>query len=987
MRRLALLTLLTALATPRLSAQIVGTVADFDYQPSSPRAGDTVTFTDRSVGSVYGWYWSFGDGGKSGDQNPSHVFANPGVYAVTLAVLDRSLQEVSVTKTVSVAPGGSSTADFTFSPVLPSIGQTVQFTDHSSGSPTAWSWSFGDGATSTQQNPTHAFSSAADFSVKLTVTTASGSGSVTKTVSVQPAGVSAAFAFFPQEPAVGDPVSFQNLSTGSPTSFHWDFGDGESATDESPTHTYQAAGSFSVTLTASAAAASDSVTQTVVVSATSSGTFSVRVIDVEEVPSETTNGNGHPEPGERIGIRLALTNGTTRTEPAVVAQLLPWTWNANPVVDMVDFGTVPAGAASAVAEGRFEVLVNAAYDCNARIGFYVRLFLAGRATDAIPFDVVLPNGSTCDAPALVTPTVTIDEPPPGTRYAIGSPVAFAFTLHGSLPTQDVLIELSRDGGATFPEVLSNGASEMTGTGPHVYPFIATGPASARVRFRVTVALGSGGTISAVSSHDLAFADAAPGATAHLPVVVQGPGRNQTFFTTDATIASPDGPSAVLLTFTPVGGQPVTTSTPISVPRGSLYLPDVFQPFREEGLVGTGAGLVGTFGVTGAANAPPVLTARVTNLRKSGIGTFGLAFASRPEGQAITEEAWVSGMVTGAAYRSNLSLAHVRGGSGNPLGLSVELWDGATGQQVPGSPRQVSLPPDGFTQINDFEGFTVSPGTLYQYRIVRIAGDDQFRAYGTVIDAVTGDPSYVEGAAPFGDRGAHLVRLASVVEASGLFGAFFTSDVTIVNRSATAPATISLHLEAQGSWDVPNAFVIGPRQVRSIPGVVAWFRQRGATLSGTVVGPLRVSFSGGDGAALVRTSSPAGPGPGAGSYGLAFAARRPEQEAQGSVMLSGARKSGPFRSNLALVHKGTGGPITLSYKVVAAVDGTTYGPATATLSPGGFFQASDVVGSLGGTPGYYDVFVTRTSGSDPWEAYMTILDNVTNDGSFVEMVPR
>ncbi|MEI6669475.1 MAG: PKD domain-containing protein [Acidobacteriota bacterium] len=82
----------------------------------------------------------------------------------------------------AVAP----TAAFTFLPTSPSTDQTVQFTDTSTGSPTSWVWTFGDGWTSTVQNPTHAYSSASTFSVTLTATNATGSGSATNTVGVAP---------------------------------------------------------------------------------------------------------------------------------------------------------------------------------------------------------------------------------------------------------------------------------------------------------------------------------------------------------------------------------------------------------------------------------------------------------------------------------------------------------------------------------------------------------------------------------------------------------------------------------------------------------------------------------------------------------------------------------------------------------------------------------------------------------------------------------
>jgi PKD repeat protein len=79
-------------------------------------------------------------------------------------------------------PGDDLVASFTFSPAAPTPGQTVQFTDTSTGSPSSWAWDFGDGAASTDRNPTHAFSDVAVYTVTLTARNGSGSDQVSRTV-------------------------------------------------------------------------------------------------------------------------------------------------------------------------------------------------------------------------------------------------------------------------------------------------------------------------------------------------------------------------------------------------------------------------------------------------------------------------------------------------------------------------------------------------------------------------------------------------------------------------------------------------------------------------------------------------------------------------------------------------------------------------------------------------------------------------------------
>jgi PKD repeat protein len=84
-------------------------------------------------------------------------------------------------------------AAFTWSPATPVVSQTVQFTDTSIGTPKSWSWTFGDGAKSTLRNPSHAYASAGTFSVTLTARNAAGSSTTSRSLTVKPSGVSAAF--------------------------------------------------------------------------------------------------------------------------------------------------------------------------------------------------------------------------------------------------------------------------------------------------------------------------------------------------------------------------------------------------------------------------------------------------------------------------------------------------------------------------------------------------------------------------------------------------------------------------------------------------------------------------------------------------------------------------------------------------------------------------------------------------------------------------
>lgn len=113
---------------------------------------------------------------------------------------------------------------------------TVNFTDTSSGDPVAWEWVFGDGGTSLEQNPSHQFIDSRDFQVQLTASNAQGQSSVIKTISV---GTQLTADFTYDHSSGDDFVQFHDKSTGGPTNWLWDFGDGTpTSAEQNPQHLY-----------------------------------------------------------------------------------------------------------------------------------------------------------------------------------------------------------------------------------------------------------------------------------------------------------------------------------------------------------------------------------------------------------------------------------------------------------------------------------------------------------------------------------------------------------------------------------------------------------------------------------------------------------------------------------------------------------------------------------------------------------------------------
>ena len=141
------------------------------------------------------------------------------------------------------------TADFTFEPAEIKVNVEVTFTNASSDADT-YAWNFGDGSTSTETNPSHVFTTAGTYAVKLVATNAEGSDEVEKSVVIGDLELpTVAFTYDPSEVTVNEVVTFTNSTVDGDT-YAWDFGDGETSTEENPTHIFTSTGIFTVKLVA-----------------------------------------------------------------------------------------------------------------------------------------------------------------------------------------------------------------------------------------------------------------------------------------------------------------------------------------------------------------------------------------------------------------------------------------------------------------------------------------------------------------------------------------------------------------------------------------------------------------------------------------------------------------------------------------------------------------------------------------------------------------
>ena len=150
-------------------------VASFSYTPSEPTDLDTINFFDNSTdpdGEIVKWHWDFGDGNISEERNPTHKYADDGIYVVTLTVTDNEGATDMITKQISVA-NSPPTVAITYQPEKPKLKEEITFTSiakDADGDIVNYTWYFGDGNVSYEKNPTHVYGKEGNYTVKLIVT-------------------------------------------------------------------------------------------------------------------------------------------------------------------------------------------------------------------------------------------------------------------------------------------------------------------------------------------------------------------------------------------------------------------------------------------------------------------------------------------------------------------------------------------------------------------------------------------------------------------------------------------------------------------------------------------------------------------------------------------------------------------------------------------------------------------------------------------------
>ncbi|MBV6655643.1 MAG: PKD domain-containing protein, partial [Mameliella sp.] len=332
-----------------------------------------IQFLDYSFvidAEITAWFWDFGDGYISDEQNPVHTYDITGMVDITLTITTDNGCSSTTTYPIFVGSGGGTgngpecQAMFTFEQDEEEL-LSFYFEDLSMGEDVdSWFWSFGDGNSSTEQNPEYTYAAPGLYFVTLTIT----SGTCTSSMSMI---ILTDFDILYDEdclalfvPLKTDSLTyaFLNLSSNFEADFAWDFGDGNTSNEPMPVHTYAAPGNYEVVLTLTTPdGCSSSFTATinpVINGFTGQPSFlmSTNTNDIYEQPLGQIKAYPNPatsrttldldlQEGGAYQLRLLNLNGQEIWNQA-------YDWNAGRQQIDLDLSTVPAGMLMLQVQGK-----------------------------------------------------------------------------------------------------------------------------------------------------------------------------------------------------------------------------------------------------------------------------------------------------------------------------------------------------------------------------------------------------------------------------------------------------------------------------------------------------------------------------------------------------------------------------------------------------------------------------------------------------------
>ncbi|HEX7831196.1 MAG TPA: PKD domain-containing protein, partial [Thermoanaerobaculia bacterium] len=628
-------------------------------------------------------------------------------------------QSNTVTFTISTNTTNSPVASFTATPATGVMNVTnFSFTDTSTGTITSRQWNFGDGFAASTPTATHVYTNAGTYVVTLTVNGNGMTSQTTRNIVVSSSEspvtpiVVAAFDAPTGTIAAGSPVTFTDASSGSPTSWAWNFGDGGLSNAKNPTHVYANAGTYGVTLTVANASTTSVVTKGIVVVAALPYSSLVSVaaqtggVGGTSWRTEITLFNAGTSGASVSLVYLPTGGGNVLSNSLFLSPKQSVTY-ANALLDVFGIAngagavTVEAASAGTVANLR---LTSRTFTTGAT-GTYGQavpevasneladtLYIAGiESTSAYRTNVGLVNRATS---------------------AVSAAIALIDATGNTLSTRTISLPANsfqqQPLGTWFPAVDGQTHEHLT------MRIIAASDASIS---------GYASLVDNVTQ-DPIYIQAVPestGGAMMIPVVGRAPGANATFWRSDVTFHNPTD-SRMVLTLRYAG-----TSKTLAIDAGNTeVLADVVADW---GLL-SGSG---TLQITWGGDIGPVVTSRTYTSVATG-GTYG---QSIDPVSAFAPQSFVPGLRNDTAYRSNVGF--VNGGDGSET-FNVRLL-AQNGDEL--GRATLTLAAKEMSQYAVTALFSNVPAAPFTLHVVGNANASLF-AYGSMVDNRSGDPVFFAG---------------------------------------------------------------------------------------------------------------------------------------------------------------------------------------------------------------------------------------------------
>lgn len=209
---------------------------------------NNIQFTNLSAGAN-AFIWDFGDGSSSNLQNPIHNYTSAGTYNVKLIASNIfGCQDIAI-KNAFITVYPKPLAQIAISQTSACDVATVFLFSSTAANISTWSWNFGDGSSSNQQNPSHQYSGAGAYPVTLIVTSPNGCTDTASSSNNITIGTSLIPSFTVDDSAGCGPLTVRfDCTVPDAVTWNWDFGDGTTSAIDNPVHTYNTPGSYTVSL-------------------------------------------------------------------------------------------------------------------------------------------------------------------------------------------------------------------------------------------------------------------------------------------------------------------------------------------------------------------------------------------------------------------------------------------------------------------------------------------------------------------------------------------------------------------------------------------------------------------------------------------------------------------------------------------------------------------------------------------------------------------